>query len=124
MPINYETVAGQLRLLIADVGEGADQLFTDDQINAFLALENQHVKLAAAQALDTAASSEALVSKVIRTQDLSTDGAKTADALRRHAAALRAQVAEAAGAAEDDGFFFDVVDTGVSRPELTQPWYT
>jgi hypothetical protein len=79
------------------------------------------VRRAAADALDTIATSEVLVSKVIRTQDLSTDGAKVADALRKQAQVLRQQ-ADAADAAEDDGFF-DVVDTlpPCRRPELTEP---
>ena len=44
-----------------------------------------------APALDAIATSEALISKAIRTQVLSTDGPKTADALRKHAATLRAE---------------------------------
>jgi hypothetical protein len=84
---------------------------------AFLDLEGGNVKLAAAQAIDTNADNEALASKVLRTQDLSTDGAKVADALRKRAAALREQVL-----AEDDGYF-DIVDLGPScGPELTGRW--
>ena len=54
-------------------------------------------------------------------QDLATDGAKTADALRKHAAQLRQQAADADG--ED---LFDVVDTlpTGTRPEHTNPPYT
>jgi hypothetical protein len=61
---------------------------------AFLALEGDVVKLAAAQAIDVNADDEALTSKVIRTQDLTTDGAKLADSMRKHAAALREQAAD------------------------------
>lgn len=87
-----------VRLLIGDV-DLSNRLFTDDQVQGFLDVEGGSVKRAAAQALDTMASSEVLVSKVIKSQDLSTDGAKVADALRRHAAVLRTQadVADSTG---------------------------
>lgn len=104
MPIDYTTPAGQLRLLIADVDE-ANQLFSEEQLLTFLDLEAANLKRAAAQALDVVASSEVLVSKVIKTQDLATDGAKVADALRKHAASLRAQADE-----DDDEFAFEIVD--------------
>ncbi len=92
-----------MRLLIADEDPN-NQLLTTPQLENLLALEGDNVKLAAAQALDIIASSEALVAKVIRTQDLSTDGPKTAAELRQHARALRAQSASAVDDA-DDGYF-------------------
>lgn len=106
MPIDYSSNADQVRLLIPDVDPDW-QLFGDDQIGGFLALERNVVKRAAAAALETAASNEALVSKVIRSQDLATDGAKVSDALLKRAAELRRQ------ADEDDpdtGGGLDVVD--------------
>ena len=51
-----------------------------------------HILLAAALAVDTIASNEAYVQKVIETLGLKTDGAKLADALRAQAKALRNQV--------------------------------
>lgn len=68
-------------------------ILSDDQITSFLTLEGNDVRLAAAQALDTIAVNEALVQKVIKIMDLSTDGAKTAQALRDRAKSLREQVA-------------------------------
>ena len=103
-----------VRLLISDV-DPSRQVLTDDDILTLLALEGEVVKLAAAQALDSIASSETLVGKVIRSQDLSTDGAKVAADLRAHAASLRAQVV----AEGDDVGGFDVVGFGHRRPELT-----
>jgi hypothetical protein len=94
--------AGAVRLLVNDVDE-ASPVFTDEEIAAFLALEGGIVKLAAATAIDTNADNEALASKVLRTQDLSTDGAKLADALHKRAEALRAQYFS-------DDFTFDVID--------------
>jgi hypothetical protein len=97
-----------VRLLIADTAnDPADQLFRPDQVEAFLELESNHVKLAAAQALDAIAVSEVLISKVIKTQDLSTDGAKVAAELRARASELRRQVADGEG---DDNGGFMVVD--------------
>lgn len=96
------TEVDQVRLLISDVDED-NALFTDDQIGVFLDLE-VGVKRAAAAALDTIASSEVLVSKKIRTMDRETDGPAVADALRKHATALRLQAD-----AEDeltDSFFY------------------
>jgi hypothetical protein len=115
-------VAGeQVRLLISDT-DLDDPLFTDPQISTFLALENGSVRLAAAAALDVIATSEALTSKAIRTQDLSTDGPKVAAALRDHAAALRAQ-ATASGETDGPGVGFAVIEFAQTvpspGPELT-----
>lgn len=81
-------------------------VFTDREIDGILTREGA-VKLAAAAMIDANASNEALASKVLRTQDRSVDGAKLADALRKHATELRRQHFE-----DDDagGFAFDVVD--------------
>lgn len=92
-----------VRLLIADLGPSPT--FGDAQIQTFLDLEGGHVKRAAAQALDTLASNEALVSKVIKDRNLSTDGAKVADALRKHAQQLRDQAD-----VDDDEFAFEIVE--------------
>jgi hypothetical protein len=108
MPTTYTpgTDAGMVRLLVNDVS--APWVFTDSEIDAFLQLERGNVKRAAAQAIDTNASNEVLASKVLKSQDVATDGAKAADALRKHAATLREQ----ADADEErgDDFYFDVVD--------------
>lgn len=114
MAIDYSTTIGQVRLIIADVDE--DELILDDaMIQGYLTLNGDNVRRAAADALDAIASSEALVSKVIRTQDLATDGAKVADALRKHADRLRAQAD-----ADDDDFAFEIVPPATGcRPEHT-----
>lgn len=117
---DYATPEMQVRLIIADLSTDTAQIFDDAQITGFLTLEGDVVKLAAATALDTIASNEALVGKVLKTQDQSTDGAKVADALRKHAAELRHQVAESDTAA-DEGYF-EIVDFDPypARPELTE----
>lgn len=96
-----ETDAGYVRLLLSDIGQKGEWVFTDAEVAAFLSREGGPLR-AAAQALDTIADNEALTSKVIRTQDLSTDGGKVADSLRARAAALRKR-ADDAGEGDADG---------------------
>jgi hypothetical protein len=118
MTIDFNTDLGKVRLLLNDVDE-SNQVFTDPEITAFLSLEGDNVKRAAAQAIDTNADNEALASKVLRTQDVQTDGAKVADALRKRAAALRAQ-ADREDDESDDGAYFEIVPMGDDcAPELT-----
>jgi hypothetical protein len=109
------TPRGQVRLLLSDV-DAATAVFNDAEIDAFLALEGANVKLAAAQAIDTNATNEALASKVIKDHQQQTDGAKVADAMRKHAAALRDQVT-----GYDDSGVFEVVDFTSCWPEGTEP---
>lgn len=79
---------GMIRTIITDLDQDAP-LFGDEQLQAFLALHDGGIRRAAAAALDTIATSEALVSKRIKTLDLSTDGPAVAQALRAHAEQLR-----------------------------------
>lgn len=120
MAYDPATPAGQVRLLLNDTATASeDQVFTDAEITAFLTMEGDVVKLAAAQAIETNASNEALASKVLRTETATTDGAKLADALRKHAQSLRDQVA---AVVDDEGYAFEVVDfpTGYPYAELTE----
>lgn len=121
-PQDYATEIRLVRLLLNDVAaDDADRVFTNAEILDFLALEGLSVKRAAAQAIDTNATNEVLSSKVLRTPaGVQTDGAKVADAMRKHAVALREQADDEDEAG--DGFYFDVVDLdgGACRPELTQ----
>lgn len=110
------TDVGMVRLLLSDVSE--PYVFADNEVTAFLTMEGGDVKLAAAQAIDVNATNELLASKVLRSQDVSTDGAKLADAMRKHAAELRRQARE-----DDDAEgFFDVVEAGpaYAGAELTE----
>lgn len=96
-PPDYSTVIGQIRLLIPDVEQldnladpaaDASYIFNDDQIQAFASLYSNNVKRAAAQAKLVLATSEALINKVIRTSDYTTDGAKLGAELRAQAKQL------------------------------------
>lgn len=108
---NMSTDAGRVRLLIPDLSlRDPGPIFTDDEIDAFLAIEGSNVRRAAATALDVIASSEVMTSKVIKTQDLQTDGAKVAAELRARAKSLREQADEGYGAEGDDDTSFTIVD--------------
>jgi hypothetical protein len=102
-PPDYATAIGQVRLLIPDTEQlenpadpeaDAAYIFDDHQIQAFLVLYLNSVKRAAAQAKLVLATSETLISKVIRTDDLQTDGAKLGAELRAQAKDLRDQASE------------------------------
>ena len=99
-PPDYATAIGQVRLLIPDTEQldnpatstvDATYIFDDHQIQAFLSLYANSVKRAAAQAKLVLATSETLISKVIRTDDLQTDGAKLGAELRAQAKELQEQ---------------------------------
>jgi hypothetical protein len=83
--IDYETPVGELRVLIPDTEllvnsnsplSDPEHLFSDAQLYAFLRIARGSVLRAAGMACDAIGGSEALISKVITTDDLSTDGAK------------------------------------------------
>ncbi len=107
-----------VRLLTADQLEPPNQLFTDRELMVFLSLEAGNIRRAAAQALDTIASSEVLVSKVITSQDLSTDGAKVAAELRARADSLREQDAQS-----DDGGYFEIIPPACSNSWSSRSWF-
>lgn len=111
MAFTYDpsTSNGKIRMLINDRDEN-NPIYQDAEIAAFLDMEGD-VRRAAAAALEAIASDQAMVLKVIRIQDLSTDGAKVADALRAHARQLRAD-ADTADAA--DGSLFDIAEMNVN----------
>lgn len=94
MSFTYDTAtnAGLIRLRIGDK-DGDNPIFDDGEIAAFLTAEGDDWRRGAALALETMASSEAMIQKVIRTLELQTDGAKLATEFRAQAAALRSQAA-------------------------------
>lgn len=119
-----------IRTLIPDTeavfGEAGDQtMFSDDEITDFYTVGRGSALRAAGYANYAIATSEALISKKIQTQDLKTDGPAVADSLIKKADALfaRADKDDEAGAVE----FFQIVDFqagwGLDRPELTEYGY-
>ncbi|MCD1287336.1 MULTISPECIES: hypothetical protein [unclassified Brevibacterium] len=103
--VDYNEPAQKVRLLIGDLDTGENQIFDGDQLNGFLTIADGSIKRAAADAIDVIASSEALISKVITTQDRSVDGSKTADALRKHAASLRQRAKEEEDLLDEEPYF-------------------
>lgn len=98
MSCEYYGQLDDVRLLTGDL-DPVNQLFTDNQMLAFLRLAEGSAYRAAAEALRVMARSEVMISKKITTQDLSTDGPAVAAELRKQAAELdaRADALEAAG---------------------------
>lgn len=102
MTVDVSDDIGKVRLLISDVTPG-DYVFADEEVQAFLDLEGD-VRLAAALALETQASNEALVFKKIRTDRLmQTDGPAVAESLMARAALLRSQAYQSGEFAIADG---------------------
>jgi hypothetical protein len=90
------TDAGKVRLIIGDTDAPDNTIFSDEEINTFLALsevdDETEVRIAAAYALETMASSQAMVQKKIKMLDLQTDGPAVAESLRKSAQRLRDEV--------------------------------
>lgn len=111
----------KVRVLIPDTEAVFDgtTLFSDDDIITYLEIANNNVLRAASYAVLAMATSEAIISKVIRTQDLQTNGATLAEALRKHAEYLGKK------ADLNDNFYFELVANPDSRliPELTEEPY-
>lgn len=92
-PPDYTTPTGQVRLLGNDnyYDPANGYLFSDAAVEAFTSLANGRVKRAAAFMLRAIAADEALITRTIRTDDLSVQGAPTAEVLRKLASDLDAQ---------------------------------
>jgi hypothetical protein len=135
-PPDYSTSVGKVRALIPDVERvdwendgNASFMFTDNHLEGLLslypAIENPndvdytstvHIRRAAADAVDALATSEALISKVIKTEDLQTDGAKLANALIQRAIQLRRQADK-----EEDDLNAETAFTVVDFEPARQP---
>ena len=112
--IDYTSPIGQVRVLIPDLRKLEDlrdlrneprYLFTDDEILAFLAVNNGNVKRAAADACDAIGMDKALQLLVLKTDDKQTDGAKLLDAIVKRAKTLREQAKED----DENTLSFDVI---------------
>jgi hypothetical protein len=111
--------SGKVRLLCTDI-DTANAIFQDAEIQAFMDLNSQDVRLAAAQALDVIAASDVYIEKKLLLPDLiQTDGPAVAEALHAQAKELRRQVME--GDADGLGLFDiaeEVVDPFSLRARL------
>ena len=121
-----------VRTLIPDTdavfGENEDEyLFPDADIERFIEVANGSVTRAAGLAMIAIGNSEALINKVIKTQDLMTNGAALATAFQKSGELLlkRADKEDEVGALD----YFEIIDYregwAQERPELTEwstPW--
>lgn len=110
-----------IRALIPDTEEVFEgtTLFTDEEIGHYYTAGRGSALRAAGLAQIAIGNSEAMISKVIKTQDLSTNGAAVADAFRKSGETLlkRADDEDIA----DGGFYSNIVDYGWPVvPELTE----
>lgn len=128
-PPDFSSTVGRIRALIPDVeqvdysGEGEPEyMFSDAHLKNLHAIsvggELGRIYRAAASALRALAVSEGLIQKVIRTEDLQTDGAKMTSALLSAARALddRADQAD-----EDEESVMTIVDFQ-PRPQDAFPY--
>lgn len=113
-PPDTESNVGKVRVLIADTTQldydnnnTPRYRVSDKQIEVFLDVNNNKLLAAAASALLSIAADEGLINKVIKTEDLQTDGAKLATELRLQARDLwQRQKARDEEVAYDDGQAF------------------
>lgn len=106
-----------VRLLIGDAA--TEPILSDLELDALVRRAGGSLLYAAADALDAIAASEALVSKKITTQDLSTDGPAVAAELRKQAAGLRAR-ADQQSAKMAWGLAIFNPNRRPAKPELTE----
>lgn len=119
-PIDGSSAVGRVRYLISDTkqldydSEGTPRFrLSDDEISAYVGMSGEaRLYAASAHALRSLAANEILIGKVIKTEDLASDGAKVGDALR-----LLAREMDSRQKAEDEDLAFtenafEIVNTG------------
>lgn len=116
-PPDYDTEVGQVRALLGDtdptdvsMGVGTYLYFGDDEINAFLTMYGHNVKLAAARCLETISMSQALMLKSWSSDDLSVNGDRITESLRKLAAQLREEAI-----ADESSEYFNMISLYVDN---------
>lgn len=116
-PVDYTSDVGKVRALLGDTdptnivdGEGEFMYFGDDEIGAFLTMYGDNVKLAAARCLETIAGSQALLLKSWSSDDLTVNGDKIAESLRKLAAQLREEAL-----ADESNEYFNMISMFVDN---------
>lgn len=112
MAFTYDvtTSRGLVRLLLSDTNS-SNVIFQDDEIDAFLTIEGDNIKRAAATGKEAIAINQALLLKVIKLLDLQTDGSAVARELRMQAKELRDQAKEEEANEEGGGFDYAEIVT-------------
>lgn len=128
-PVNFSSDTGKVRVLLGDTeaenvvdGVGDYMYFGDDEIGAFLTMYGENVKLASARALETIAGSQALLLKSWSSDDLSVNGDKIAESLRKLAAQLREEALQ-----EESSEYFNMIAMFIDDDDDGQadeyPWW-
>lgn len=128
-PPDYTTDVGKVRALLGDTdptnvaaGEGTYMYFSDDEIGAFLTMYGDNEKLAAARCLETIAGSQALLLKSWSSDDLTVNGDRIAESLRKLAAQLREEALQDESSEYFNmiAMFIDDNNDGIADP---YPWW-
>ena len=128
-PPDYTTDVGKVRALLGDTdptnvaaGEGTYMYFSDDEIGAFLTMYGDNEKLAAARCLETIAGSQALLLKSWSSDDLTVNGDRIAESLRKIAAQLREEALQDESSEYFNmiAMFIDDDNDGIAD---TYPWW-
>jgi hypothetical protein len=110
-PPDVTSDVGKIRVLLGDTdaqniaqGIGEYIYFSDIELNAFLEMYGGNVKLATARCMETIAGSQVLLLKSWSSDDLSVNGDRITDSLRRVAAQLRNEALE-----EESSEYFNLI---------------
>lgn len=123
LAVDFTTGIGKLRALIPDVErvpnpnaptDTADYIFNDNHLEAFLDLNSDNTYLAAADACEALGTSEGYIAKVIKTEDLQTDGAKLMGQFLLRAKQLRRRAASDIFDEAQNGF--DIIPYVIPKP--------
>ena len=128
-PPDYTTDVGKVRALLGDTdptnvaaGEGTYLYFSDDEIGAFHTMYGDNEKLAAARCLETIAGSQALLLKSWSSDDLTVNGDRIAESLRKIAAQLREEALQ-----DESSEYFNMIamfiDDNNDGIADTYPWW-
>jgi hypothetical protein len=112
-------IADDIRLLIPDLGVGAEQIFSDEQIASFAVLGGDDVFKSTALALEVIATNEALTYKYVKTDDLTVDGVKPAALVMQRAKDMREMAL--AGVNDEFQIIFPPIPR-LSPPPEAAPW--
>jgi hypothetical protein len=116
-PVDYNTDIGKVRALLGDTqadDSGEYMYFGDDEIAAFLTMYGDNVKLAAARCLETISMSQALLLKSWTSDDLTVNGDRIAESLRKLAAQLREEAL-----ADESSEYFNMIAMYVEEDHYT-----
>jgi|GEM_PF-1028729 hypothetical protein len=128
-PPDFTTDVGKVRVLLGDTdptdvaaSSGTYMYFSDDEIGAFLTMYGDNVKLAAARCLETIAASQALLLKSWSSDDLTVNGDKIAESLRKLAAQLREEALQ-----DESNEYFNMIAMFIDEDDNGQadeyPWW-